>query len=193
MEQKADQTPLTKGAQAKQRLVRCAADLFIKNGYYATGIQDVIVAAGLSKGSFYFYFDSKRALALAVFAFYHERLLSIFRTMAQGRTWDSFADELMAWILGNTEKEINYGCPFAVLGMETAFIEPEISRQSYAAMLETVAVFQIPLMNSGLSEQEAKLRAERIFSTYEGYMMRYRLCKEVTELHKLWDAMKACV
>lgn len=188
-----EQKPLTKGEKVKQRVIRCAADLFIKNGYYATGIKEVIEATGLSKGSFYFYFESKKTLAVAVFDFYQDRLISTFRKMAMGRTWEIFVNELMQWILGNTEKEINYGCPFAVLGMETAFIEPEISKLSYAALLETVEVFQIPLMNSGLSEQEAQVCAERMFSTYEGYMLRYRLSKDVAELHKLWSAMKDCI
>ena len=181
---------LSKGEQTKARIVSCAAQLFIKNGYYATGIQDILELSGVSKGSFYFYFESKKELGIAVFHYYQNSILKILRKMAEGHTWLEFTEELISWITGNAEKEKNYGCPFAVLGMETAFIDPEISELSYSAMLESTEIFKIPLINTSLSEKEATRKAEWMFSVYEGYMMRYRLSKDVAELKKLGEVMR---
>jgi hypothetical protein len=36
--------------------------LMLEKGYHHTGIQDVLQAAGVPKGSFYYYFPSKQAL-----------------------------------------------------------------------------------------------------------------------------------
>jgi AcrR family transcriptional regulator len=47
-------------------LVDHALDLFVEKGYAATRLEDVALAAGVSKGTLYLYFDSKQALFAAV-------------------------------------------------------------------------------------------------------------------------------
>jgi hypothetical protein len=92
--------------------------------------------------------------------------------------------------LAKTASRKNYGCPFAVLGIEAAFIEPEISAMYYSSILEGVRIFKTSLLNSGLPEEEAEIKAERGFSLYEGYMLRYRLGKSEEEFVKLRSALK---
>ena len=57
---------MKKGEESRQRLIECAAELFWKNGYSATGISEILKQTDLPKGSFYFYFKSKDDLATAV-------------------------------------------------------------------------------------------------------------------------------
>ena len=45
----------------KAALVDGATRLILEQGYHQTGIQDVLQAAGVPKGSFYYYFPSKEA------------------------------------------------------------------------------------------------------------------------------------
>lgn len=47
-------------------LTAAALDLFVEKGYAATRLEDVAVAAGVSKGTLYLYFESKEALFKAV-------------------------------------------------------------------------------------------------------------------------------
>lgn len=56
----------TKGARTRQRIVSHATLLMYANGYARTSIDDVIRAAGITKGSFYFHFRSKEDLGYAV-------------------------------------------------------------------------------------------------------------------------------
>ncbi|MCZ8514728.1 TetR/AcrR family transcriptional regulator [Paenibacillus filicis] len=42
----------------------CALELFAKKGYHNTKISDVVKAAGVSQGTFYWYFESKEQLTL---------------------------------------------------------------------------------------------------------------------------------
>ena len=49
----------------RETLVRTAERLMLRDGYSATRVDDVILQAGLSKGSFYHFFDGKDALGLA--------------------------------------------------------------------------------------------------------------------------------
>src|SRR4029450_8640870 len=55
-----------KGEATGAYLLRTAAQVFGERGYTATTQNDLIAAAGLTKGAFYFYFRSKADLALAV-------------------------------------------------------------------------------------------------------------------------------
>jgi AcrR family transcriptional regulator len=50
------------GRRTLQALTDAGRDLFVARGYHDTRINDVVAAAGLSKGAFYRYFDSKDRL-----------------------------------------------------------------------------------------------------------------------------------
>jgi AcrR family transcriptional regulator len=50
---------------ARERILQTAADLFYRNGYRATGINEVIDKAGVAKATFYAHFPSKDDLCLA--------------------------------------------------------------------------------------------------------------------------------
>src|SRR5262245_40063594 len=52
-------------AGAKEKLMCSASELIRRNGYVATSVDDVCVAAGVTKGAFFHYFPSKEALAQA--------------------------------------------------------------------------------------------------------------------------------
>lgn len=49
-----------------RRLLDAGRDLFLQQGYHATGIQQITDTAGVPKGSFYNHFSSKEAFATAV-------------------------------------------------------------------------------------------------------------------------------
>jgi AcrR family transcriptional regulator len=55
-----------KGTETRQRILDVAAHAFAEHGYTGISLNDVIRKTGLTKGGFYFHFDSKSALALAV-------------------------------------------------------------------------------------------------------------------------------
>ncbi len=55
-----------KGTETRQRILDVAALAFAEHGYSGISLNDVIRKTGLTKGGFYFHFDSKSELALAV-------------------------------------------------------------------------------------------------------------------------------
>jgi TetR/AcrR family transcriptional regulator, transcriptional repressor for nem operon len=70
----ADTSPSTK-VTTKAALVDAGTRLILEQGYHQTGIQDVLQAAGVPKGSFYYYFPSKEAFGQAVIAQFAEAYL----------------------------------------------------------------------------------------------------------------------
>ena len=50
----------------RRKIIETAIELFSKLGYGETGLADVLQRAGVSKGAFYYHFDSKEAVAKAI-------------------------------------------------------------------------------------------------------------------------------
>lgn len=50
---------MKKGERRKQELIRIAYRLFITRGYDNTSVDDIIEEAGIAKGTYYYYFESK--------------------------------------------------------------------------------------------------------------------------------------
>lgn len=70
-------------AQVPERLLAVALRLFAEQGYEGTSVQEIVAAAGVTKGAMYHYFDSKDDL---LYAIYH-RLLGL-----QSEHLDAIAD-----------------------------------------------------------------------------------------------------
>lgn len=54
----------------KQAIIEAAAPLIYSQGFHRTGLKEILDAAGVPKGSFYFYFKSKEDFGLALIEHY---------------------------------------------------------------------------------------------------------------------------
>lgn len=68
------------GTKKHSQIMTAAAALFAKQGYKKTSVDEIVAAAGISKGLFYHYFKNKKELYLYLYDSYVE-ILS--RTIAQ--------------------------------------------------------------------------------------------------------------
>ena len=85
-----DERRLTaQGAERKQQLLDCAAGLFAERGYADTRVIDIVRAAGVAKGLFYWYFENKEQLFRELAEEIRLRL-----RRSQGEAIDSDADPL---------------------------------------------------------------------------------------------------
>lgn len=57
-----DRRLTAQGQERKQQLLDCAATLFAERGFAETRVLDIVRAAGVAKGLFYWYFENKEAL-----------------------------------------------------------------------------------------------------------------------------------
>lgn len=48
--------------ERRQQILECARDVFSKRGYHEAKIEDIVTAAGVARGTFYLYFEDKRAV-----------------------------------------------------------------------------------------------------------------------------------
>ena len=166
---------MKKGEESRQRLIECAAELFWKTGYSATGISEILKQTGLPKGSFYFYFKSKDDLATAVTEYYQKILLEQFRSSSQGNDWESFIEEIFDYLFGRATGQTFAGCPYAVMGMETALSKPAVASVFMEGLKKFEQIFQEVLLYSGLSPDHAKILSQRMLSIYQGYLLLGRI------------------
>ena len=173
---------MKKGEESRQRLIECAAELFWKNGYSATGISEILKQTGLPKGSFYFYFKSKDNLATAVTEYYQKILLEQFRSSSQGNDWESFIEEIFDYLFGRATGQTFAGCPYAVMGMETALSKPAVASVFMEGLKKFEQIFQEVLLYSGLSPDHAKILSQRMLSIYQGYLLLERISNNTSFL-----------
>lgn len=166
---------MKKGEESRQRLIECAAELFWKHGYSATGISEILKQTDLPKGSFYFYFKSKDDLATAVTEYYQKILLEQFRSSSQGNDWESFIEEIFDYLFGRATGQTFAGCPYAVMGMETALSKPAVASVFMEGLKKFEQIFQEVLLYSGLSPDHAKILSQRMLSIYQGYLLLGRI------------------
>lgn len=180
-----DGDEMKKGDQSKHHLIECAARLFWHDGYNATGINKILQESEMTKGSFYFYFKTKKELAAAVISYYQQVIFEWLQELSQDTQWEEFVRQFSSRMLEDAADGRHYGCPFAVVGMEIAFAEPDIS-PCYAAALEKVAVlFRCVLEQSGVPSSHSATLADRLFSIYEGELLRYRISKDPVYIKNL--------
>ena len=173
---------MKKGEESRQRLILCAAELFWKNGYSATGISEILKQAELPKGSFYFYFKSKDELSIAVTEYYQKMILEYFQNNSIGKSLEDFINEIFDYLLGSTKGQHFAGCPYAVMGMETALSKPDVADAFMNGLKKMEHLFYQVLLYSGLPQDHAEILAERMLSLYQGELLLGRISNDTSYL-----------
>lgn len=83
MTRSADASNGNKGAATRERLSRAAMQLFVAHGITATTTRQIAEAAGLAEGTMYRHFESKDALAHALYLEQHLRLAGALQSAAE--------------------------------------------------------------------------------------------------------------
>lgn len=72
-----------RAAETKDRLLQAALELFDKHGFHATNAKEIAAAAGVGTGTFYLYFQDKKALFLVLLARMEETHLQRLQELGQ--------------------------------------------------------------------------------------------------------------
>lgn len=85
-----------KGGETRRRLLEAAANAFMERGYRATSLSELIAAAGLTKGGFYFHFSSKAEVAVEVVRGRDEQLRR--EVLAAASEYERAAEQIVAMV-----------------------------------------------------------------------------------------------
>jgi len=82
---------------AKTRLLEAARDTIRQKGFAATSVDDLCLAAGVTKGAFFYHFKTKEALGVAAANFWAETT-SVFFAGARYHKLDDPLDRVLAYL-----------------------------------------------------------------------------------------------
>jgi AcrR family transcriptional regulator len=85
-----------KGGETRRRLLDAAATAFMERGYSATSLSELIAAAGLTKGGFYFHFASKADVAIEVVRSRDEQLQR--EVLAAAAEYERASEQVVAMV-----------------------------------------------------------------------------------------------
>ena len=190
-----------------RRLRAAAADLFGERGYHSVSTEDIALAAGVTRKTFYQHFSSKNDIAFDVYKtqqrgvsrFWSEIWNRNYREMAEVRAWlnqmvdglapsaisrvfiieFSLADKAMAAQIRNMAPNLVY-----VLGKqmpEFEFNEISDANESFfadACLLVNQIMNQITMYNAGLLNIRRDLVIERLAKNFENYILESPISKK---------------
>jgi len=118
-------------ANARERILETAGDLFRKNGYALVGINEIIAKSETAKASFYQHFTSKEILCAEWLKTMHERSVENHQALLESdlsaeRKIRDYFHELRSWLRENDFR----GCPYtntaSMLNTEASAIREQV-------------------------------------------------------------------
>jgi len=175
--------PKVKKADTLIEILRRGLDIIMKHGFQAAGLNDILRAAGVPKGSFYYYFKSKEDFGLQVIDFYAgflfarledalddqsipplERLKAFFREFGRDMADDGFA---AGSLIGNLTLEMAGQNP--VFKEKLGLIYETLTSQIQRCLKEAAVRNEILV---GLSGEKT---ADFIVNAWEGAVLRAKV------------------
>jgi TetR/AcrR family transcriptional regulator, transcriptional repressor for nem operon len=180
--------------ETKQKIIEAGAHIIHHKGYHHTGIQEVLTAAKVPKGSFYFYFTSKEDFGLQIIDFFDQS----FRDMTDPITKDDTlspmgrVEGVFDWFI-HLFNEINYtcGCPIGNLAQEMGDLSPDFRRKLNDSVDLMIQTYE-NLLKAAQEDEEISMdlntreTAGFIVSSWHGALIRMKIVKgiEPLETHK---------
>ena len=161
-------------AETRRRIVKTAAAEFRRNGIHATGLSDVMAAAGLTHGGFYRHFDSKDQLVAEACAAAMQATCEMTEALAcDGVGNDALEAIVTKYLCTDSRDNRSEGCLFAGLGSELARSDDKIRAVATAGFLKQVEVVATQYRRT--KPKAAKARALVAVTAMVGAVMMSRI------------------
>jgi TetR/AcrR family transcriptional regulator, lmrAB and yxaGH operons repressor len=166
-------------------LIEHAATLFRRQGYAATGLNQILEEAGVKAGSLYHHFpQGKQELAAAVVDVAGTGIEQLLRRFLAGR--QSVADIVDRWIdlltagLAGDQRD---GCPIEPIATESVNASPLVRAASARAFKGWCAAVEERLRSEGWSDSDAETVALAVISLIEGALILSRIAGDPQALN----------
>ncbi|RWL41558.1 MAG: TetR/AcrR family transcriptional regulator [Mesorhizobium sp.] len=165
--------PMPRSSDATRPVILQAAyKLFRRRGFFRVGMDEIADAAGVTKRTLYYHFDSKDALLTAVLASQHERTFADFQNYGIDLSGgpDALIDKLFEGLVKWSSKPRWAGSGFTRLAIELADLSGHPARaiaRQHKALMEK----QLETLLAGARIPSPKERARELFVLIEGTMV----------------------
>lgn len=169
---------MARPSRHRDAIVQTAARLFRKQGFAATGLNQIVEESGAPKGSLYHYFPGgKETIAAAAVVWAAERVEHTLSTLAAeaegpGELVRRYALLLAGWM---SKSGFRDGCPISTTLLETVPESHLIREAGAAAFADWAAVFCRSLQTRKVSRGRAQRLASMAIAVIEGALIQARV------------------
>jgi TetR/AcrR family transcriptional regulator, transcriptional repressor for nem operon len=179
-------------AKTRERIVTVAAEEFREHGIVATGLADLMSAAGLTHGGFYRHFDSKDELIKEASTAALATMLDGLAAAAAGKRGRTGLKRVAARYLSTEHRDHpREGCPLAALGSELARADAEIRDAATAGFLRLVDILAKQFDQTHPSEGKKKASVAAV--TMIGALTMSRIVTDATLSKSLLRNAEECL
>ncbi|HLX18023.1 MAG TPA: TetR/AcrR family transcriptional regulator [Bradyrhizobium sp.] len=126
--------------QVRQRIIHSALQLFNRHGFTAASIDDIMAGAGMTRGGFYSYFQSKSELyAEAISCFVSEKLEGID---SSDKASDRAAKLIRDYLSREHFEDMDRSCPLIGLPNDVSRSDQSVREAQEAALKMMVSTFE---------------------------------------------------
>ena len=133
-------------AKTRQRIIEVASEAIRTKGIDATGVAEVMAAAGLSHGGFYRHFDSKEDLVNEAIAMSRKDFVAGTVAAAEEGA-GALLKHLQSYVTPEYRDDIGGGCPLAACGSEIVRADAR-SRELATSGFRTLVEKSTPFMHA---------------------------------------------
>ncbi len=189
---------VTKADRTRLRIIEASLPLFLEKGYNGTSMRDLMAASGVKAGNFYFHFDSKKALALAVMDEAEGIFFDVMNATceAEGLSPTQKLGAMMGALAALIEaRNCAGGCLFANFALEMSDADAEL-RERTAAFFERWRLMVEKLVRDARREGELPSNidssgfSEYIIMALEGGIMLSRLKRDAAPLKFAFSTLR---
>jgi TetR/AcrR family transcriptional regulator, transcriptional repressor for nem operon len=185
--------------EKKRELLASGSELMLCKGYHGTGVQQIVDAAGVPKGSFYNYFKSKEDFVVSAMEYRGRDAIRAFEQALAGgdlppdqRIIGAFQRMIAAF---ESKKDYTRGCFVGNMCQEMADANNAVAEKAeYLFRGYTAALAQClrELQESDQNRRvlDADKLAEFIFNSWEGAVLRMKSSRNAQPLHAFIDTLK---
>lgn len=178
-------------ASKKTMILEKAALLFSRKGFYGAGLNELLNACDIPKGSFYYYFpQGKNQLAMEVLQMAYEKMeQSIRQNFTSHATAVSSFDYMVSRhieILYQKKETYYYSLLLSLIGIESVFMDDKnINNEVKKIYQRWQKLYEDKLVASGYEKEQASQLAQIMFSIVHGTLISSWIKQDNEDLKKV--------
>jgi TetR/AcrR family transcriptional regulator, lmrAB and yxaGH operons repressor len=180
----------------RAQIIQTTGDLLERQGYHATGLNEIVAESGAPKGSLYYYFpQGKEQIGEETLLWSGERMAERIRAGLEMHAHPADAIRSLAFAIAGAIEASNFqaGGPLTTVALETATSSERLNlacRKAYEAMRRA---FQEKFTSTGFPESRVVELAGFVLACFEGSILLSRVFHSGDPLRQCGESLAAYI
>lgn len=182
--------------KTQKQIIETTSELLERQGYNATGLNQIVAESGTPKGSLYYYFpDGKEQLGVETLLWSGERMTERIR---EGLSHTEDAGEAIHWLATNIadvieRSKFQAGGPLTTVALETVTSSQRLNLACQEAYALMQTAFEGKLIEDGFAAAQASNLAGYVLAVFEGSILLSRVQHSGDPLREAAEHLKTYI